>query len=251
MDDQSQQPVVLIPYSRSCPTRLFCLLESHVVSIDSCTSSATSSAYLLLRQVDHKHCTLPRTCTSHRPPSQGLTLQFTLHLQHPPRFHHVPALQPAIASNMLAITSFPRRFPTASKRPLRLTRPAPSSALTRRPSFRLLSPLQVHCTTQRSSFSSPTDRLSRHYPQPPPSSQLSAFASSAASVRDDIFYDGDDLFLYGERTDEWFTTARNPRTDPTFPGVTVYPAVSVPSKCRTSALARAVNCSTTWTTRGS
>uniref|UniRef100_A0AAV1VGB5 Sulfatase-modifying factor enzyme domain-containing protein n=1 Tax=Peronospora matthiolae TaxID=2874970 RepID=A0AAV1VGB5_9STRA len=121
---------------------------------------------------------------------------------------------------MLAITSFPRRFPTASKRPLRLTRSAPSSsALTRRPSFHLLSPLQVHCTTQGSpSFSSLTDRLSRHCPQPPPSSQSSAFASSAASVRDDI-HDSDDLFLYGERPDEWFTTARNPRTDPTFPGV--------------------------------
>ncbi|KAI9990934.1 hypothetical protein PInf_018551 [Phytophthora infestans] len=29
----------------------------------------------------------------------------------------------------------------------------------------------------------------------------------------------DDSFLFGERADDWFTTARNPRTDPTFPGV--------------------------------
>ncbi|KAG6583167.1 Formylglycine-generating sulphatase enzyme domain [Phytophthora cinnamomi] len=136
---------------------------------------------------------------------------------------------------MLAITSFPRRFPTANKRPLRLARalsstrdsstdaavaaavtprprsPAPSSPLSARPALALAWPAGSRAVHSKA-----------------PTSQSSSFAtSSAALVRDDdqqqqqqLQHDVyDDSVLLGERADDWFTTARNPRTDPTFPGV--------------------------------
>ncbi|KAG2513521.1 hypothetical protein JM16_006362 [Phytophthora kernoviae] len=54
--------------------------------------------------------------------------------------------------------------------------------------------------------------------------QNSTFATSAASIQDDGHQTQhcdvyDDSFLYGERPADWFTTSRNPRTDPMFPGV--------------------------------
>ncbi|OWZ08476.1 hypothetical protein PHMEG_00018979 [Phytophthora megakarya] len=132
---------------------------------------------------------------------------------------------------MLAITSFPRRFPTASKRPLRLpahlarvlssatpdsssstvatSMTAHSYAPRHSPSPQLVSPL--------SASSSPSGSRSVH--SKAPTNQSSTFATSAASV-DELQHDEyDDNFLFGERADDWFTTSRNPRTDPTFPGV--------------------------------
>ncbi|ETL48393.1 hypothetical protein F441_04880 [Phytophthora nicotianae CJ01A1] len=137
---------------------------------------------------------------------------------------------------MLAITSFPRRFPTASKRPLRLpsqlvralssaTRdsfsPTVATSVTARTSSRA-SPSPPQLASPLSAFSSPASSRSVH--SKAPTSQSSTFATSAASVLDDneelqhqdVY---DDSFLFGERADDWFTTARNPRTDPSFPGV--------------------------------
>ncbi|KAG6976558.1 hypothetical protein JG688_00001226 [Phytophthora aleatoria] len=137
---------------------------------------------------------------------------------------------------MLAITSFPRRFPTASKRPLRLpaqlaralstaTRDSSSSTMaasvTARPAPRVSSsPLQL--ALPLSAFSSPVSSRSVH--SKAPTSQSSTFGTSAACVLDDdqelqhqdVY---DDSFLFGERADDWFTTTRNSRTDPTFPGI--------------------------------
>ncbi|KAI9987293.1 hypothetical protein PInf_023288 [Phytophthora infestans] len=139
---------------------------------------------------------------------------------------------------MLAITSFPRRFPTASKRPLCLpmqvaltlssaTRDLSSSTMaasvTARPSARYyMYPSPLHLASPLSAFSAPVNSRSAH--SKPSTSQSSAFATSTASVLEDdqqpLHQDVyDDSFLFGERADDWFTTARNPRTDPTFPGV--------------------------------
>ncbi|CAI5719402.1 unnamed protein product [Peronospora destructor] len=129
---------------------------------------------------------------------------------------------------MLAITSFPRRFPTASKRPLRLARAlscvtrdlsssTSATSVTPRLSHCFFSPSQLQSTSPLSALSSPCTSRSVH--SKAPSSQSSTFATSAASVHDEDHDVDDDSFLFGERADDWFTTARNPRTDPTFPGI--------------------------------
>ncbi|KAE9050767.1 hypothetical protein PR003_g2109 [Phytophthora rubi] len=138
---------------------------------------------------------------------------------------------------MLVITTFPRRFPTANKRPLRLpahvarilsscaTRDSSSSAaavaasVTPR-SFAQSAPSSPLLAAPLRAFSPPSGTRPVH--SKVPACQSSSFATSAARVHDeedhhhDVY---DDSFLFGERADDWFTTARNPRTDPTFPGV--------------------------------
>ncbi|KAE8913203.1 hypothetical protein PF005_g22852 [Phytophthora fragariae] len=136
---------------------------------------------------------------------------------------------------MLVITTFPRRFPTANKRPLRLPAQVArilSSCATRDSSS---SAAAVAASVKPRSFSAPSSSLLaaplRAFSSPSgtravhskvPAGQSSSFATSAARVHDeedhhhDVY---DDSFLFGERADDWFTTARNPRTDPTFPGV--------------------------------
>lgn len=42
-----------------------------------------------------------------------------------------------------------------------------------------------------------------------------SFATAATALEQD----DDDSYLFGERSDDWFTTSRNPRYDPTFPGM--------------------------------
>ncbi|KAL4172317.1 hypothetical protein KRP22_007481 [Phytophthora ramorum] len=129
---------------------------------------------------------------------------------------------------MLVITSFPRRFPTASKRPLRLAPAFSSASIATRdaspaaavsasvkpPHTPRFSPMQLRTQSPRFGARSVHSKA--------PSSLSSTFATSAARVHDDELQShdvDDDSFLFGERADDWFTTARNPRTDATFPGV--------------------------------
>ncbi|KAG7400101.1 hypothetical protein PHYBOEH_007007 [Phytophthora boehmeriae] len=138
---------------------------------------------------------------------------------------------------MLAITSFPRRFPTANKRPLRQSklwaRVVSSVALDASPPS-VAAQRSVGTTVKLRALESSLS-INRSLQQLPltaagsralhsKTSHTSSFATSAASVQDDEHQtqDGgadDDSFLYGERSDDWFTTSRNPRTDLTFPGV--------------------------------
>ncbi|RLN47201.1 hypothetical protein BBJ28_00004142 [Nothophytophthora sp. Chile5] len=140
---------------------------------------------------------------------------------------------------MLSITSFPRRFPTANKRKLRLQLQRSAAASVSTSATLDASP----ATSAKLAPAVTTSRLGSHALlfQPPitglqtvgssrmvhsnvsteqPTGQSSAFATSAASAQidesDDVYDDG---FLFGERGDDWFTTSRNPRTDPSFPGV--------------------------------
>ncbi|TDH71792.1 hypothetical protein CCR75_003518 [Bremia lactucae] len=134
---------------------------------------------------------------------------------------------------MLAITSFPRRFPTTSKRPL-----LPSArwigALAMRDSFldfvtssmSTASSLAVSSShTPLSSRASTVSTLVKNQSIIKSTNVLrfSTFAASADIVHEEDQQlqhqiDYDDTFLFGERADNWFTTARNPRTDSSFPG---------------------------------
>lgn len=136
---------------------------------------------------------------------------------------------------MLAITRFPRRFPTASKRPLHLVHSACvfSSAIKDLPLFAVplstskgislpFSNYSSHLFHRSSGLSYPAANRSVHAKVPV--TQSFTDATSAASVHENhkqlhhqTIYD--DSYLFGERADDWFTTTRNPRTNLNFPGV--------------------------------
>lgn len=139
---------------------------------------------------------------------------------------------------MLSITRFPRRFPTASKRPLRahalstlaksvsaIAMPAsarPSSALApsmterRIPSYSF----QIRSVQSHASASASSSAGARNAARRPTAGTTSSFGTSAAvAAQDDDMATDHDAWLYGDRPDEWFTTSRDPRSDPSFPGL--------------------------------
>ncbi|TMW67345.1 hypothetical protein Poli38472_012461 [Pythium oligandrum] len=135
---------------------------------------------------------------------------------------------------MLSITQFPRRFPTIRKRAylpaLATMAPSASGSST---GISVGAPLAASVTTlasrdvtfnsihslQRASIATrgvQTKASSTPSPlSPTPKGSAQSFATSVSALEDD---EGDDSYLYGERDDDWFTTSRNPRRDPTFPG---------------------------------
>lgn len=147
---------------------------------------------------------------------------------------------------MLSITSFPRRFPTANKRKLRLALaragavsipqqqlPAPllSDALrAAQPlaamSFSTISnnALKLHHSVLSGHGTAPRAALSGNGATRAVHSSGGAAAatsstppaqSAAAELHDSHEVDQ----LIGDRGDDWFTTSRDPRSDPSFPGV--------------------------------
>uniref|UniRef100_K3X307 Sulfatase-modifying factor enzyme domain-containing protein n=1 Tax=Globisporangium ultimum (strain ATCC 200006 / CBS 805.95 / DAOM BR144) TaxID=431595 RepID=K3X307_GLOUD len=142
---------------------------------------------------------------------------------------------------MLSITQFPRRFPTASKRTLRSSVVAAASSS---PSSGIESTARMHhdhapakklqpsgmvaaLTRGKSLMLSPTFQLNvprsarfvqtTSMPRSPKgqSGSKQSFGTAASAVEDEY----DDSYLYGERSDNWFTTSRNPCYDSTFPGM--------------------------------
>lgn len=144
---------------------------------------------------------------------------------------------------MLSITSFPRRFPTANKRKLRLQAAQAASASlspaaraelhSLRATAPANSPLRLAAAVNAAVVSSPIPSSSsssssvahaRFLQSAARSASASASsASSSSSAAAAMAHDDDDdldAYLFGERSDDWFTTSRDPR-DPSagFPGV--------------------------------
>ncbi|GAB9464854.1 Iron dependent oxidoreductase [Globisporangium polare] len=141
---------------------------------------------------------------------------------------------------MLSITQFPRRFPTANKRALRSAAAAAATTTSSSP-FGSAHSLHdrsgasanagvVAALSQRSGLippsTSPTNAPhgARFVQTSPPAMPRSpkgqkgasqSFATAASAVEDEY----DDSYLHGERSDNWFTTSRNPRYEPSFPGM--------------------------------
>lgn len=144
------------------------------------------------------------------------------------------------ASRMLSITQFPRRFPTANKRTLRaVTAAAPTTSS---PAFGSARALHDRSSNVHASNAGVVAALSHRAPLTSPiftspfngprgarfvqtsslprspkgrTGSTQSFATAASAVEDEY----DDSYLYGERSDNWFTTSRNPRYDPNFPGM--------------------------------
>lgn len=144
---------------------------------------------------------------------------------------------------MLSITQFPRRFPTANKRSLHAAaaaklqaafvsyRSSEGSAVPSTAPLSALSPLPalLNSNALRGARFMQTS-ASASAPSPPSASAASrarspkaqagsvqSFATAASVVEDDDSHD--DSYLFGERSDEWFTTDRSPRYDTSFPGL--------------------------------
>ncbi|GLE08976.1 hypothetical protein PINS_up020451 [Pythium insidiosum] len=139
---------------------------------------------------------------------------------------------------MLSITQFPRRFPTANKRALcaaAATRiqgngsplaasvdargsPASAQLAPAMTAFSASSPTAIYPKLHMRLVhtSAPVDAATSTTTGSPLSPTPKRFATTAAAAVDDDH--DDDSYLYGERSDDWFTTARHPRHDDTFPG---------------------------------
>lgn len=161
----------------------------------------------------------------------------------PAESHHLEVIDLA---SMLSITQFPRRFPTASKRTLwsstvtaasssssssefgsvrsrhdhsATSKPLPTgvvAALSHGTSFVPPRSINFQCNAPRGARFVQTSSSTTMPRSPKGQSGSKQNFATAASVLEDEY---DDSYLYGERSDSWFTTSRNPRYDPTFPGM--------------------------------
>ncbi|DBA01917.1 TPA: hypothetical protein N0F65_005106 [Lagenidium giganteum] len=147
---------------------------------------------------------------------------------------------------MLPITQYPRRFPTASKRILGLTtaetrsfttksiatrlldvtkQQAPrtgkvETALTQQPTGSSIHHLQLSSSLRARSVHTSTSTAQSMTKQPKSPSAAAKHASltqsfGTAAALEEV---DSDSHLYGERSDDWYTTARHPVHDPNFPG---------------------------------